>query len=102
MSAIALSPDWGAQAAGVALGAGVLERVTRHTSALVQHGDPGVGAGFEQRQRHMASWQFIVAPAAGIRRVTRRALGAFQCCELAVYVVLPAGRVRSGLHYQMA
>lgn len=80
----------------------ILERVTSQTGSHVQHGRTGVGASLENRQRHVTPRQLIMAAAAIVRRVARRASGAFQCRILAVNVVFPSRGVRNGLHHHMA
>jgi hypothetical protein len=92
------SGGW-AEPFGMALGAGILERVTRQTSSHIQHGWSGVGACLENRQWHVAAGQLIMTAAAIIRGVAGRAVGAIERGILAVNVVLPPRGVRRGLHH---
>ena len=94
-----LCPDARAESFGMALGAGILERVTRQTSSHIQHRRSGVGACLENRQGHVAAGQLIVTAAAIIGGVAGRAVGAIERGILAVNVVLPARGVRRGLHH---
>ena len=86
----------------MAFRAGVLERVAGETGSDIEHSRTGVATAFEDRQRNVASGQFIVAAAAIIHRVASRAIPALERGILAVNVVLPAGRVRHGFHHEMA
>ena len=86
----------------MAIRARVLECMTRHASALIQHCKLRVGAGLEQGQRLVAARQFVVAAAAIIGGVAGGAISAIERCELTVDVVLPTRGVGRGLHHLMA
>jgi hypothetical protein len=86
----------------MAIRTGVLEGVTSHAAALIQHCGLGVRAGFEQWQGLVAARQFVVAAAAIIGGVAGGASGAIERRELAVDIVLPTRGVRCGLHHLMA
>ena len=86
----------------MALRTRILERVTSQTGSHIEHGRSGVTSTFEDRQRHVAPGQLIMAATAIVRGVACRASRAIQCRILAVNVVFPERGVRSGLHHLMA
>ena len=95
------SSRW-AESLSVALRASVLERMTSETGSDIEHGRAGMPASGEDGQWLMAPRQLVMASAAGIGSVTRRASGAVNGGELAVKIVLPARRVGNRLHNLVA
>lgn len=83
-------------------GARVFERMARHAGPLIEHGQAAVRSIFEQRQRDVSAWQFIVAAAAVIGCVASGASRAVERGVAAVNIVLPARRVRHRPHHLMA
>lgn len=85
----------------MAIRASVLESVTGHAGALIEHRQLGVCAGLEQRQRLVTPRQFIVTADAIIGGVAGGASSTIERREFAVDVVLPSGGMRCRLHHLM-
>lgn len=86
----------------MALRASVLERMTSETGSDIEHGWTCMPASGEDGQWLMAPRQLIMASAAGIGCVTRRASGAVNRGVLSVKIVFPARRVGNRLHNLVA
>jgi hypothetical protein len=91
-----------AESLTVALRASVLERMASETGSDIEHGWAGMPASGEDRQWLMAPRQLIMASAAVIDCVTRRASGAVNRGELAMKIVFPARCVGNRHHNLVA
>src|SRR4051794_37088255 len=72
------------------------------TGTLVQHGEPGVGAPLEVRQRLVASGSFVMASHAGVGNVTSCTFLTVQRGEFTVHIIPPAHGMRCRLHSLVA
>jgi hypothetical protein len=73
----------------VALSTSVLESMASHARPLVEHREPCMRAGPEDRQWRVAAWKLVVTAAAGIGRVAHRAGLSVDGGEPTVNIVLP-------------
>lgn len=79
--------------------AGLSEFVARKTAPLVQLRLEPMPAVDERIDRVVAAWPLIVAPLAGIRRMTHCAVKAIHRGHSPVEVVAPPDGVRLGAHH---
>jgi len=83
----------GTQRSRMTFGTRILEGMTRQTSARIEHGQGGMSASRENRQRSVAPWQLVVAADAVIRLMAGSAGGAIEGGIFSVQIVLPARSV---------